>query len=59
MQTGNAKGLRVIAFWNINNIYQKEEEIHRKLKGKNIRGEWFEMNGSIINDVNKIIKDGE
>lgn len=55
MQTGNAETLKVIKYWNINNIYSKEEEIHRILGDKNYRGEWFRFDSNIIGEINNII----
>lgn len=57
LQTGNPRELRIIGTWRSFNAGELERRLHRRLKTKRVRGEWFELTETDISDLNKLISE--
>ncbi|MCP3925039.1 MAG: GIY-YIG nuclease family protein [Desulfobacterales bacterium] len=59
MQTGNPRELEYVGIYLINNYWEVEKIIHRKYDRYNIRGEWFEFDDNMINEIKQELKANE
>lgn len=57
LQVGNSDELKLVDYFETNNLSQVENAVHKYMEDNNIRGEWFELNDDELNNCFTFVKE--